>query len=452
MTGTTVLTILLVLVLTRPAVAVVRFVRLPSAARRYWWPACWHRFRWPWLARNCQLAYIDHYHRRAGLRLPFTTAVRVNLEQRHKLRYPVARFRADAHGLAVTVKTIPNVGRAEVEKAAPYLADAWRCHRVQIAQLRPARLLVRGLRRDPLAEPFPMEAAPAGVYSAAAESRSPGLRIYLGRDEWGTDRWAPLANITAAVVGGMPGRGKTTLAHSLLCQLAPSRAVQFAIANGQGSSDFDAWRDRAYAYAGDDRADAAALLEDVHAEMRHRFATVLERTGHRNGWRTGPTVAFPLLFLVVDEAQSYLDEGMVKGDRQAEAHVRTCRAMLGQLVRRGRSVMLFTLIMAHKPTTDSVPSFISANAGLRLCFGVQTIDAAVSVLGDSIRQYPTVSPVTLQNPESVGVLTAQLRTGADPYVRVRVPEVTEEAAERRALATVRSGEVLAPSPHLPLTR
>jgi DNA segregation ATPase FtsK/SpoIIIE, S-DNA-T family len=447
MTISTVLTILLVLVLTRPAVAVARFVRLPSAARRYWWPACWHRFRWPWLARNCQLAYVDRYHRRTRLRMPFTTAVRVDPEPRHKLRYPVARFRADVHGLAVTVKTIPNVGRAEVEKAAPYLADAWRCHRVQIAQLRPGRLLVRGLRRDPLAEPLAMADAPSGVYGNQVAREQTG-RLYLGRDEWGTDRWGQLANITAAVVGGTPGRGKTTLAHSLLCQLAPSRAVQLAIANGQGSSDFDAWHDRAYAYAGDDRADAAALFEDVHAEMRRRFATVLERTGHRNAWRVGPTEAFPLLFLVVDEAQTYLDEGMVKGDRQAEAHVRTCRAMLGQLVRRGRSVMLFTLIMAHKPTTDSVPSFISANAGLRLCFGVQTIDAAVSVLGETIRQYPTVSPVTLQDPESVGVLTAQLRTGTDPYVRLRVPEVTEEAAERRALETVPAGKVLALPPRL----
>jgi hypothetical protein len=95
-------------------------------------------------------------------------------------------------------------------------------------------------------------------------------------------------------------------------------------------------------------------------------------------------------------------------------------------------VMMFTLILAHKPTTDSVPSFISANAGLRLAFAVQTIDAAVAVLGESIRAYPTVSPVTLQGPEGVGVLTAQLRTGADPYVRLRVPEVTEEAAELRA--------------------
>jgi DNA segregation ATPase FtsK/SpoIIIE, S-DNA-T family len=458
------------LVLARLAVAVVRFARLSPAGRRYWLPARWARLRWRWFCRNAGLGYLDRHHRRQlRPRLPFTTAVRVQEEPVHLMRWPRARFYADNYGLVAKVVLIPKVGRAEFEAAAPYIADAWRCHRVQIGQPRSGRLLIRGLRRDPLAEPLAMADVPAGVYGVrktAAENLPPGgeksapeirtagsdFRVYLGRDEWGDNRWAQLANITAAVVAGVPGAGKTTLANSLLCQLAPSPAVRLAIADGQGGADFEPWRQRAYAYAGDDRADAAALLEDVHAEMRHRFATVAERTGHRNAWRTGPTEAFPLLFLVVDEAQTYLDEGMVKGDRLAEAHVRTCRAMLGQLVRRGRSVMLFTLIMAHKPTTDSVPSFISANAGLRLSFAVQTIDAAVSVLGDTIRQYPTVSPVTLQGPEGVGVLTAQLRTGTDPYVRLRVPEVTEEAAERRALETVRPGKVLAPPPFLPLTR
>jgi S-DNA-T family DNA segregation ATPase FtsK/SpoIIIE len=433
------------LALVRLAVAVVRFVRLSLAAKRNYPAVLWYRWRWRRLALSMGLAHFDHYHKPVSVgawlvsMLPFRTSVKIRGEDVtvKRLRWPRASFRADEYGLRVRVRCVPRAGRAEFEKVAPWIADAWRCHRVQIAQPDPGRLMLRGLRCDPLAEPFPMEAAPSGVYAAAAESCAAGQRIYLGRDEWGADRHIPLANVTSALVGGLPGVGKTTFANSLLCQLAPSRAVRLAIANGQGSSDFDVWRDRAYASVGDDRADAAELFEDVHAEMRGRFATVLERTGHRNAWRVGPTEAFPLYFLVVDEAQSFLDESMVKGDRQAEAHVRTCRAMLGQLVRRGRSVMMFTLILAHKPTTDSVPSFISANAGIRLCFAVQTIDAAVSVLGETIRQYPTSSPVTLQGPEGVGVLTAQLRTGADPYVRLRVPEISEEAAEVRARETAR---------------
>ena len=432
------LVLVLAAVLVRLAVAVVRFVRLTPAARRHWLPARWHRLRWRWLSRNLGLAYVDQHRQLARPVVPFGTSVKirpVDMAAPARLRFPRARFRPDEYGFTARVKTVPRVGRAEVEKAAPYLADAWRCVRVSVAQPKPGRLLVRGLRRDPLTEPLSMADAPAGVYGSRSVLPA---RVYLGRDEWGGDRFALLANITGAVVAGMPGTGKTTLASSLLCQLAPSPAVRLAIADGQGGADFEPWRHRAYAYAGDNRADAAGLLEDIHAEMRHRFATVLERTGHRNAWKTGPTEAFPLLFLVVDEAHGYLDESMAKGDKAAEAHVRTCRAMLGQLVRRGRSVLIFSLILSQKPTSDAVPSFISANAGLRLCFGVQTIDGAVSVLGETIREHPTLSPLTLQGPESVGVLTARLTTAGLPFTRLRVPEVSEEAADARARELVAS--------------
>jgi DNA segregation ATPase FtsK/SpoIIIE, S-DNA-T family len=433
----TVLVVLLVLVLVRLAVAVIRFVRLSPAGRRHWLPARWHHFRWRWLSVNLGLGYIDRHRKRLtrlSVLVPFTTSVRVQppadgVVVSEKLRWPRARFRPDDYGFTARVRTVPRVGRAEFEEAAPYLADAWRCVRVSIGQPRPGRLVVRGLRRDPLAEPFPMSDAPAGVYRGLENQRTTLVtdvsRLYLGRDEWGADRWISLANITAAVVGGMPGTGKTTLTRSMLCQLAPSPVVRLAIADGQGGADFEPYRDRAYAYAGDSRAEGAELFEDVHAEMRRRYASVLDLTGHRNAWDTGPTEAFPLHFLVVDEAHGYLDESLAKGDKAAEAHVRTCRAMLGQLVRRGRSCLMFTLILSQKPTSDAVPSFISSNAGLRVAFGLQTIDGAVSVLGDSIRQYPTLSPLTLQGPESVGVLTARLTTAGAPFTRIRVPDIPE---------------------------
>ncbi|MGH3421389.1 MAG: hypothetical protein ACRDOD_17595 [Streptosporangiaceae bacterium] len=141
------------------------------------------------------------------------------------------------------------------------------------------------------------------------------------------------------------------------------------------------------------------------------------------------------MFVVVDEAPVYLDLDACKGDKEAERRVRTSRAMLGQLVRRGRSVMIFTLIISQKPTSDAVPPSIRDQAALRLCFGVATIDGAISVLGEGIRQYPTLSPVMLQGPEHVGLATALLRTGTDPYTRLRVPEISEAAADARAAET-----------------
>jgi DNA segregation ATPase FtsK/SpoIIIE, S-DNA-T family len=433
MTAWFVIAVLALLAGSRPVYAVVMFVLLPRAAKRNYPAAVWARFRWRWLCACLHLAYVDQHHRRKlRPRLPGSSAVHVHPQQIHLQRFPRARFRADVYGLAATVKTVPKAGRDEFEQVAGHLANAWRCHRVQIAQPSPGRLIVRGLRTDPLAEPFGIEDVPAGVYGPA--SLHGPFRVYLGRDEWGAERWGQLANITGAVLGGQPGTGKTNLANSVLMQFASSPAVQFAIADGQGGADFHCWRDRSFAYAGDDPAAAAAVLEDVHALMRHRFATVLEVTGHKNAWHAGPSERFPLVLLIVDEAGNYLDESAARGQPH-EKHVRTCRAMLSQLVRRGRSVMIFTVLISQKPTSDQIPTQVRDNAALRLCGAVQTIDAAVSVLGESIRSYPTVSPVALSAPEDAGIFTAQLRTAGAPYVRLRVPEITEDAAAARARLT-----------------
>lgn len=421
-----ILVIFAIALLARPALAVVRFALLSPAGRKNWPRAVWCAFRWRWLARNLDLAYVDKHHKRTFRpRVPFTTAVHVQPVARHILRYPAAKFRPTDHGLDVTVKTIPKVGRAEVEKSAPYLADAWRCARVQVSQREPGRLLVRGLRTDPLLEPL---AAVPGPRSA--------FEPYLGRDEYGVDRWLRLSGITGITVGGLPGLGKTSLVLSLLDQLAEREAVQFVFIDGKGGADYADWDDRAWISVGDDLADAAAAFEDVHALMRSRLATVLADTGSRNAWHRGPTPDYPLIVTVVDECHTFYDEQAVKGSKDAEAKVRTCRSLSGQLVKKGRSVLFVSLLLTQKQTGDAIPTAIRDNCALGLSFGVKTREAAVAALGDAIREYPTVCPTGLQTrPDYIGVLTASLPTGRDPFVRLRVPEVTEEAAAARAADT-----------------
>jgi S-DNA-T family DNA segregation ATPase FtsK/SpoIIIE len=419
----------------RPAVAVVRFTCLPRAAKRHYPAAVWARFRWRWLTRNLCLSYIDQ-HRKSLRPVPFGTSVKVApaAAQQAKLRFPRARIRADEFGLVATVKTIPKTGRAEFEKAAPYIADAWRCHRVQVSQPRPGRLIVRGLRTDPLALPYAMDSAPAGVYVSTSELTGP-LRLYLGRDEWAADRWLTVPGLTGVTIGGLPGYGKTSLVNSLLMQLA-GLPVQFVFIDGKGGGDYADWSDRAWIWTGDELPDAAAALEDAHALMRSRFGTVLEETGHRNAWRSGPSERFPLVVTVIDECHSFFDLDAVKGDRDAEQHVRTCRTLAGQLVKKGRSVLMLTIFITQKQTGDAIPTAIRDNCGFGVSFAVKTKDAAVASLGDHIREYPGVCPTTLQDPAYVGVCTAALRTGQDPFVRLRCPEISEEAAALRAADTV----------------
>jgi S-DNA-T family DNA segregation ATPase FtsK/SpoIIIE len=426
--------VVLVLVLIPSAIvargiwAVWRFARLPRQAKRHYPAALWARFRWAWLCRNTGLGYIDKAHRRKlRPRVPFTTAVHVHPEPRHLLRYPSASIRADAFGLVARVRTIPDVGRADFEKHADSIANAWKCHRVQVSQPKPGRLIVRGLRTDPLTLPLPADQVPPGVITSP-------LRLYAGRDEWAADRWISLPGLTGITVGGLPGYGKTSLINSWLMQLA-GLPVQFVIIDGKGGGDYADWADRAWICAGDELDQSAAALEDAHAEMRRRFGVVLELTGHRNAWRQGPTEDFPLVVVVIDECHTFFDEAAVKRDAEAESYVRICRQLAGQLVRKGRSVLMLTILITQKQTSDAIPTAIRDNCGLGLSFAVRTKDAAVAALGDHIRDYPSYCPTTLQDPSYVGVCTASLRTGQDPFVRLRVPEVTEEAAAVRAAET-----------------
>lgn len=425
--------------------AVWRFARLAPDAKRNYPRAVWARIRWRWLAHNLGLAYEDK-HRRARLgQLPIGTGVKLDPRAVTKLRHPRAKIRPDAYGLVATVKTVPKVGRGDFEKNAEHIANAWACHRVQVSQPKPGRLIVRGLRTDPLTLPYSAEQAPLGVYTGSNPVRP--LRLYLGRDEWAADRWLTVPGLTGATIGGLPGYGKTSLVNSLLMQLA-GMPVKFVFIDGKGGGDYADWAGRSWIWTGDELAPAAAALEDVHAEMRSRFGTVLEETGHRNAWRVGPTERFPLVVTVIDECHSFFDLEAVKGDREAEQHVRTCRTLAAQLVKKGRSVLMLTLFITQKQTGDAIPTAIRDNCGFGASFAVRTKDAAVAGLGDHIREYPSYCPTTLQDPAYVGVCTASLRTGTDPFVRLRVPEVTEEAAAVRAAETARAPQDW--QPKLPL--
>jgi DNA segregation ATPase FtsK/SpoIIIE, S-DNA-T family len=433
MTGWLIVAVLVLL--TRPGYGVVRFVLLPRSAKRHYPAALWARIRWRWLAHNLGLAYMDR-HRQAVRRPHFGTSVKVHgndPEQPARLRFPRARFRPDEFGIVATVKTVPGVDRAAFEDEAVHIANSWRCHRVQVHQAKPGRLTIRGLRTDPLTLPYPAADAPAGVYGDSS-GRGP-LRLYLGRDEWSAHRSFPLAGTAGITVGGLPDYGKTSMVLSWLAQLAGLGCVQFVFIDGKGGGDYADWAGRAWLFTGDDLPSAAAAFEDVHALMRSRLASVASPGQTRNRWHTGPTPAWPLIVTVIDECHTFLALDDVKGDHQAERHVRTCRALAGQLVRKGRSVLFLTILVTQKQTSDAIPTAIRDNCRLGVSFAARTRDAAVAALGEHIREYPSYCPTKLLDPAYVGVCTAGLPTGHDPFVRLRVPELTEEAAAARAAET-----------------
>lgn len=413
---------------------VVIIATRPRAVRRNIPAAIWARVRWRWLMRNLSLSWQDRHVRDKRRRSAFLPGARhlpspVTDVGRHRVQHPRVRVRPDAYGIVARVRCIPGSGRKEFEFVAPHIADSWRCHRVSVAQDRPGRLLVRGLKTDPLLVPFGQDQAPPGTYVSPRP-----VRVYLGRDEWGKDRHSTLGGLTGVTVAGLPGTGKTSFVLSLLMQLAASPAVQFAFIDGKGGGDYSAWHDRAWLHCDDNLGQAVSILEDVHALMRTRLS-LAGTLNPRNGWDRGPTEQMPLIVTVIDECHTFFDADAVKGDKTAEPLVRAARALTGQLVRKGRSVLFLTILLTQKQTSDAIPTAIRDNCRLGLSFGVKTRDAAVAGLGEAIRDYPSYCPTSLRDPSFVGCCTATLPSGRDPFVRLRVPEVTEKAAAERAAAT-----------------
>jgi S-DNA-T family DNA segregation ATPase FtsK/SpoIIIE len=382
--------------------------RRPPRWLRHLPRALWAALRWHHLTANLALAYADRH-------------------VKGKTRRPRAVVHPAAHGVTARVRTVPDSGRAEFDQAAEHIANYWRCARVSVSQPKPGRLVVRGLRRDPLLEVLNYGAAGTDI-----------RRLYLGRDEHGQNRYADLANVPGICVGGMPGAGKSTEITAWQVQLAPSPCVQFVNLDGKGAGEFDDFEPRAWLTGGDDLDEALGILEIVHGLMTDRLGSVRKVLGSKNAWHgAGPSESWPLVMTTIDECQQYFDLTMVKGDKQAEPKVRRCIFLASSLVRRGRSVAMLTVNGTQKPTGDSLPTSIRDNCPVSLCFPVKTTDAAVATLGSSIRDFASYSPAGLALPDYTGVATVTLRTGQDPFTRLRGPWVTEDQAAAAATASAR---------------
>lgn len=482
-----VLTLAGLLLAARLAPPLIRLARAPAATRRHMPMSVRMSLRWRYLARNLGLAAADQSagsaikgesvlgHGLAGRLMVRAHGTRAEYGPApSRMHYPPARFRADEHGVIVRLRTIPGVGRAELDDASEHMANYWQCARVQVVQTGPGRVTVRGLRRDPLSEPLTVLHAPPGTFMPLPPASSrPAIavaprrlalvparlrlvpdrrasleappvtaaapnwpRLYLGRDSFGQHRHLPLRGVTGITVAGLPGMGKSSLINSWLCQLAWYAWAQFVTLDGKGSGDYEPWADRCWLQAGDDLAAAVDVLEQVYALMRDRLRLVLAMTGMKNAWNaTGPTADLPLILTVIDECQQFFDLAAYKGDKELEPLARRAVWLTAQLIRKGRSVMMLTIPATQKPTGDSLPTSIRDNSALGVSFGLKTIDASVAALGDDVREYPSYSPVSLRELDKIGVCAATMPTGADPYSLIRCPHVTEEYAEQRALET-----------------
>ncbi len=326
----------------------------------------------------------------------------------------------DRFGVVVNATCLPKVGLAEYTKAAPYLADAWRAVRISVLPDGPGKVRMRAVRVDPLTLPT----------TFLPDGREPDdLTVWdIGVDEYAELVALKMANVPGMTVAGLPGYGKTSLIARLFCTLAPSDAVQFAVADGKVTSadegDYADIVQRCFAFVGDDLAEANELFKRLVDLRRRRSSNIRRLLRRANMWHGGPTLAWPLVVLIIDEAHTYFRDykGSDPQTRKLAALAAENARLVEDLVKKGRSVGLVVVLATQKATGDAIPTFIRDVCPVGMSFAQKTADAAVAALGEDIRNWPDADPVALQDPAYVGVASMSI-AGRPGFTRVRTPLV-----------------------------
>ncbi|GAA3056379.1 hypothetical protein GCM10020229_80170 [Kitasatospora albolonga] len=409
----------------------VRYLRADPLTRCSIRQASRIRRGWPRLARTLGLVATD---RTPTLLQTLSTSGSNGGRPEPRILIPEVRTKPDRYGVVVSMKTVPKVGLEEVQKHASHLADAWGCTRVSVTPAKPGHLTIRAVRDEPLLVPYDL--TPSGKPPA-------DLSVWdLGIDEYALASTLRMSNVPGVCVAGLPGFGKTSLINGLICQLAPSDAVQIAVADGKVShaheGDYADVTDRLFAFVGDDLEAANKLFTRLVELRRARSSSIRRVLGSPNMWAKGPSKAWPLVVLVIDEAHTYFRD--YKGSDPATKKFAALSAdnarLVEDLVKKGRSVGMVVIVATQKATGDAIPTFIRDVCPVSLSFAQKTTEAAVAALGEDIRNWPDANPVGMQDSGFVGVATMASQ-GREGFTRIRIPYVNPDDTARIARSSAR---------------
>ncbi|MEU9002431.1 cell division protein FtsK [Streptomyces sp. NPDC048551] len=408
---------------------VVRYLKASPMGRVSIRQAVRIRRGWKRLAQMCGLSVTD--------KMPTALASLANTDGKNppkpRVLVPALKVTPDDFGVMAWANCLPKVGLAEFQKAAPYLADAWGMTRVSVLPGdKPGQVMLRGVRVDPLIT--------ATAHTPTGRPPQEHATWELGVDEFGMPICVPLKEVPGVAIGGLPGFGKTSCVNKLMCDWAPSPAIQFVFFDGKVShayeGDYADLVQRAFDFCGDDLEEANKKLKDLVQLRRARSASIRRVLGVKNMWHVGPSKDWPLVVVVIDEAHTYFRDhkGSDPATKKLAALAAENARLVEDLVKKGRSVGMLTLLTTQKTTGDAIPTFIRDVCPVGLSFAQKTADAAVAALGDDIREWPDASPVTLQDPAYVGVAVMS-HHGRPGFIRIRTPYVADEHAASVAEAT-----------------
>ena len=207
-------------------------------------------------------------------------------------------------------------------------------------------------------------------------------RSLLGITSSGKEAWVVWSGSSGMVVGGVPGSGKTASMLPVFASLAGH--AELHVFDGKASYDLDPLKHIARTYDRTAAVDAPLeTLQTVFGLIEKRATVLMKHFGHANFWNAPAAKREALglypIIIVLDEAQTWTNpEGMDSDEKKLVASV---TRYMRELVLKGRSSGIFTVITTQQPDTKTIPSNLRNNAGRKLAFRVSTPEQAITILG-----------------------------------------------------------------------
>lgn len=288
-------------------------------------------------------------------------------------------------------------------QSAP-LADAFRARRVTIRAAQPGTITVTAHHGDPLT-------TPVRLHRPSRDTRLDLSRVALGVTEAGT--WWRLPVLGHHIlIGGATGSGKGSVVWSLIATLAPAiraGSVRLCVIDPKGGMEFGRGAPLFTGFAYDNGEHTLALLRAATTVMAQRARRLRGHTRLHT-----PTVAEPLIVLIVDEIASltaYIGDRKIRGEIEQ---------LLGLLLSQGRAVGVSVIAAVQDPSKDVLPirQLFTVRVGLRMTEASQT----TMVLGTAARDAGAVCDQIPTSTPGVGYVCAD---GTSEPLRVRAFHVTD---------------------------
>lgn len=353
-----------------------------------------------------------------------STAHMALVEAGHQI-VPIKALRLRATGVAVGVDA-GLVDRSMAEKVAPLLAQFFRvpngCRiRYNADDAYDRTVWFEFLQLNPLKDT-----------KSPATPPTPQQDGYLPFAVAETGEYLDLRvkEVSGMVIGGQAGSGKTAGVNAAMGAAIQLPNHQFVVADGKGGTDWEWIKPRAMYYGSDPQLEELeAVLTKVENIRLHRMATLRTATGSSNLWHHGPTVEYPVIWVLLDECQTWfeVDKTWSKDEKEAAGRI---LSLVRNLIKKGRSAGICCVLMTQKPTADSIPTSLRSVCPVRLAFGLKEQPDVTATLG-GLQEDEPVNPLDFVLPGTV----ALQQEGQRYLTLARTYYYPEEALAQLATAT-----------------